>query len=472
VKLNNLHAKSKASRTRRIKKVRNFRKQKALKHKMFLVSSVLLVLLIACVVSAKGKIYKVSIDGQCLGYVNEKDLVEAIVGRLSEEEAFRIGAQVKLGSAVSVKKVKNDGTQEILTPEELGEVLRSKIVFLAKGFVISVEGKDVVALGTEEDARGVLEDLRTSYIENFVDTGRATVEEILIKERIDICEKEVPTSIFRERDEAVRILLRGTDKVLTYVVKRGDSLWAIAQANHLTVDELKKANPNIKGDLIRVGQNINLVVPDPYVTLTSRETVTYTVLIPYSVQVTPDENMWPWQEKVIQWGKSGQKEITEQIIRENGKEVSRIRISEKIISYPVTKKIIRGTKQIPEMGSGQMAWPVNGTITSRFGWRWGSFHRGVDIGAPSGTPIRAADSGMVIFAGWNGGYGYLVKIAHGSDKETWYAHMSKMAVSLGDKVEKGQIIGYVGSTGNSTGPHLHFEVHVDGVAKDPLTFYK
>jgi murein DD-endopeptidase MepM/ murein hydrolase activator NlpD len=124
------------------------------------------------------------------------------------------------------------------------------------------------------------------------------------------------------------------------------------------------------------------------------------------------------------------------------------------------------------MGSGELAWPVQGTITSKFGPRWGSYHRGVDIGAASGTPIIAADSGMVVFAGWNGGYGNLVKIAHGSNMQTWYAHLSKFAVSTGQEVKKGDVIGYVGSTGVSTGPHLHFEVHVDGVANDPLGFYK
>jgi len=123
------------------------------------------------------------------------------------------------------------------------------------------------------------------------------------------------------------------------------------------------------------------------------------------------------------------------------------------------------------MGSGNMIWPVQGTITSKFGWRWGSFHRGVDIGASSGTPVKAADSGVVRFTGWNGGYGNLVKIDHGG-VQTWYAHLSKITVSTGQRVGKGDVIGNVGSTGISSGPHLHFEVHVDGVAKDPLGFYK
>ena len=260
--------------------------------------------------------------------------------------------------------------------------------------------------------------------------------------------------------------------MLSYVVQRGDSLWAIAQDNNMTVEELRRANPNIQGDLIKPGDNLNLIVPDPYVTLYSRELVTYTVSIPFSTEVTYDSSMWPWQETVIQAGKSGQKEIVEEIQRENGQEVGRRRLSEKILSYPETRKVVKGNKQVPEMGSGELAWPVQGTITSNFGPRWGTYHRGVDIGAPAGTPVRAADSGMVVFAGWNGGYGNLVKVAHGSDMQTWYAHLSEIKVSTGQEVKKGDVIGYVGSTGRSTGPHLHFEVHVEGVAKDPLSFYK
>jgi murein DD-endopeptidase MepM/ murein hydrolase activator NlpD len=99
-------------------------------------------------------------------------------------------------------------------------------------------------------------------------------------------------------------------------------------------------------------------------------------------------------------------------------------------------------------------------------------HEGVDIGAKTGTEVLAADSGMVSFAGWNGNYGYLVKIDHGGGKETRYAHLSKMAVKTGDTVTKGKVIGYVGSTGRSTGPHLHFEVRINGTAKNPLGFYE
>jgi murein DD-endopeptidase MepM/ murein hydrolase activator NlpD len=120
-------------------------------------------------------------------------------------------------------------------------------------------------------------------------------------------------------------------------------------------------------------------------------------------------------------------------------------------------------------------WPVHGRITSYFGRRHlglgtASFHRGLDVAAPHGTPIYAARSGTVTFAGWSSqGYGYLVKIRHFGGEETWYAHQSQIAVDVGEAVRQGELIGRIGSTGISTGPHLHFEVRRFGSAIDPLS---
>jgi murein DD-endopeptidase MepM/ murein hydrolase activator NlpD len=115
-------------------------------------------------------------------------------------------------------------------------------------------------------------------------------------------------------------------------------------------------------------------------------------------------------------------------------------------------------------------WPVNAPITSPFGWRWGRMHEGVDLGAAYGSPIAAAAAGVVIYAGWEDGYGNLVVIDHGGGLATAYGHQSRIAVSPGQSVSQGEIIGYVGSTGHSTGPHLHFEVRVNGQAVDPLGY--
>jgi murein DD-endopeptidase MepM/ murein hydrolase activator NlpD len=120
--------------------------------------------------------------------------------------------------------------------------------------------------------------------------------------------------------------------------------------------------------------------------------------------------------------------------------------------------------------SAGLIWPVSGPVTSPFGPRWGSFHQGIDIGVPTGTPIHAAAAGRVIYCGWESGYGNLVVLDNGGNLATAYAHQSAVAVSCGEDVSQGQVIGYVGCTGHCFGPHLHFEVRIDGNPVDPLGY--
>jgi murein DD-endopeptidase MepM/ murein hydrolase activator NlpD len=117
-----------------------------------------------------------------------------------------------------------------------------------------------------------------------------------------------------------------------------------------------------------------------------------------------------------------------------------------------------------------LIWPVNGPVTSPFGYRWGRLHAGIDIGVPYGTPIHAAAAGTVVLAAWTGGYGNYTCIDHGGGLATCYAHQSSYAVSAGAHVAQGQVIGYVGSTGHSFGAHLHFEVRINGNPVDPLGY--
>ncbi|MBA3437351.1 MAG: peptidoglycan DD-metalloendopeptidase family protein [Thermoleophilaceae bacterium] len=123
----------------------------------------------------------------------------------------------------------------------------------------------------------------------------------------------------------------------------------------------------------------------------------------------------------------------------------------------------------PGSGGG-LIWPINGTITSPFGLRWGRLHAGIDIAAPSGTPIRAADSGSVVLAAYTGGYGNYTCVQHAGSLSTCYAHQSGYATSAGASVSQGQVIGYVGNTGASFGDHLHFETRVNGTPVDPLGY--
>jgi murein DD-endopeptidase MepM/ murein hydrolase activator NlpD len=123
-----------------------------------------------------------------------------------------------------------------------------------------------------------------------------------------------------------------------------------------------------------------------------------------------------------------------------------------------------------QQGSGGLIWPVSGPVTSGFGYRWGRLHAGVDIPLPEGTPLRAAASGTVAIAGWVGGYGNYTCIQHSGSLSTCYGHQSSIGVSVGSQVSQGQVIGHSGNTGNSTGPHLHFEVRINGSPVDPLGY--
>jgi murein DD-endopeptidase MepM/ murein hydrolase activator NlpD len=127
-----------------------------------------------------------------------------------------------------------------------------------------------------------------------------------------------------------------------------------------------------------------------------------------------------------------------------------------------------GPTQTPS--NAGLIWPVQGPVTSPFGWRWGRMHEGIDIGAGYGTPIHAAAGGTVIYCGWEEGYGNFVVLDHGGNLATAYGHQSSIAVTCGQQVSQGDVIGYVGCTGHCFGPHLHFEVRVNGNPVDPLGY--
>jgi murein DD-endopeptidase MepM/ murein hydrolase activator NlpD len=136
----------------------------------------------------------------------------------------------------------------------------------------------------------------------------------------------------------------------------------------------------------------------------------------------------------------------------------------------------RASRSAPAIDSGGrvsgagLIWPCGGRVTSEYGYRWGRMHAGIDIGAPTGTPIRAAKAGVVIKAGSMSGYGNTVVIDHGGGFTTLYAHQSRIAARSGQSVRQGELIGYVGSTGQSTGPHLHFETRVNGNPQNPRRY--
>lgn len=184
------------------------------------------------------------------------------------------------------------------------------------------------------------------------------------------------------------------------------------------------------------------------------------------------------KQKTLLESRAKQQQTVYASIRAQRKEYER-RVNELLKNSNEIETMIKrlsASKPVVSRGSGIFIWPVKGIITSYFGYRRHpifkvvKYHTGIDIGVASGKPIKAADSGIVIFSGWFGGYGNATIIEHGKGLQTVYGHQLRRYVVKGDKVEKGQVIGLVGSTGYSTGPHLHFEVRRNGVVQNPMQY--
>ena len=191
--------------------------------------------------------------------------------------------------------------------------------------------------------------------------------------------------------------------------------------------------------------------------------------IPFDTVYEEDSEMYEDEEIVKVEGEKGSVLITEKVTDFGGKETKREIVSFDVLSHSVDRVVVKGTKE-----RSYFVWPHGGPITSYFGYRWdapGTYdHQGMDIDAHYGDAVIAARSGVVTEdTGWDGGYGLCVHIDHGDGIETLYGHNCELLVSPGEQVEAGQVIAYAGSTGWSSGVHVHFEVRENGTAIDPLS---
>jgi murein DD-endopeptidase MepM/ murein hydrolase activator NlpD len=421
-------------------------------------------------------LYAVTIGGQYLGLVTDAGLPGRLLADLVEHLQVGCAAPLVVTSPLEVLPVDPAAGAEPLGPQPLLSALARAAEVMAEAAAICVNDREAVVVASEAEATAVLSRLRAAVLDVVAAAGNAEVLGMWVRETLSVRATLVPPALIRDVESAIQVLLRGTDRILVHKVQRGQSLWSIAQAHNLTVDELRRANPEVRSDVLQVGQVLNLVVAEPYVTVETVERRSYREEVAFDTEVRHSDQLWPWEEKVERWGVPGLVEITVEIVRENGRELERTVLERTVLREPVTQIIVRGTRAVPSRGTGDYVWPVHGRITSRFGWRALGWHSGVDIGAVAGTPILAAASGVVTFAAYAGNYGNKVVIDHGvqgGDRiATVYGHLSRFAVSVGAEVSAGQVIGYVGSTGRSTGPHLHFEVRINGQAVDPIRFYQ
>ena len=264
---------------------------------------------------------------------------------------------------------------------------------------------------------------------------------------------------------------------VTYEVKSGDTWSEIANSHGLTSAELLALNPGYDINKLSIGEVLTLSASVPYLTMTVVEQERYLDAIPYDIEYTDSANLYKGDYKVISAGSNGSADVLANVTYVNGEEQERVILSSVTLKNPVTEQRLQGTKERPTwLPTGTFRWPCSGNITSRFGYRNLSYsyastnHKGIDIANRYGTAIYAADGGTVTYAGWMSGYGYLVKINHGNGYETLYGHNSSLVASVGQHVYKGQQIARMGSTGNSTGNHCHFEVRYNGVPRNPVNY--
>lgn len=252
-----------------------------------------------------------------------------------------------------------------------------------------------------------------------------------------------------------------------YVVEPGDCLSIIAEKNNMTVEDIKEMNPTIESDNdIYYDDRLNITVPRAAVQILVKKQETYKEDYNEEVVYEDDSSMYIGETAVVQEGSPGKHIVTDLVTYKDDIACDREQLEETIEVAAVAQVVRRGTKSKPTY-----MYPVtNWYVTSPFGSRWGRLHAGIDVGIPTGTTVRASRGGRIINAGWLGGYGNCVMIDHGDGVVTVYGHLSDFTCTVGDYVDQGQQIALSGNTGRSTGPHLHYEMRVNGSAVDPAPY--
>lgn len=240
--------------------------------------------------------------------------------------------------------------------------------------------------------------------------------------------------------------------VISHTIERGETLWDIARAYDIDVDTIIAANEWVDPNRLRIGDKLTI--------LTIRGAL-------HTVQ--RGESLWDISRT---YGVS-----IDEIATTNGiADPSRLQVQTRLVIPGAQAQAAALRRDAVVSSDGRLIrnfdWPLRGRISSRYGPRWGRVHHGLDIAVPIGTPIRAAAGGTVTFSGVQGGYGNIVIIDHGNGVETRYAHNSRNVAIRGQRVQRGAIIAYSGNTGNSTGPHLHFEIRLRGQSVNPETYLK
>ncbi|MDD3839420.1 MAG: peptidoglycan DD-metalloendopeptidase family protein [Clostridia bacterium] len=420
--------------------------------------------------------YQVVVDGKNVALYQEEDEAKEYANKLQSDLNSRYDVDIKLESRIDIEEVEvRVNSKDLNTCEDVDDItdnLKCKI----EGYQIVLDGKDT-GLKVED------KDVMDKVIEEFKGKLEIKADKYQVDNQIDYRKNFYHETEFSSWDQIKDYFLTPFQSEKTHIVKEGDTLWDISNEYDIDVEEIEKLNSGLTEDL-KLGQEIKLKGSAYRLNILYTSDQTKEKSIPYETETKETDKMYKGEQKVEQEGENGTKEITYKVYYKNGEKYKEEEISEKILKEPVNKIILKGNKEKPVIrrravsnrsgrsrSYGNISSPACGYISSSYGSRGGS-HTGVDIAGPYGSSVCAAMGGRVIFTGWSGGYGKLIKIQHSNGLVTYYAHLSSFNVGSGQQVSAGQRIGSTGSTGRSTGPHLHFEVRRGGRPINPMGYVR
>jgi len=407
--------------------------------------------------------YVIIADGKAILSVGTQEEAEKVL-ELVEKEYQTEGSEIlSVDFKEKIEIVSEDGTV-VNSEEELNDTNES----VAAASVIS-EGEKLKKISFKEDASNLEEE--AAKLEEEVANLEEESNNLEENNASDDADSDIP--FFETAEEASSYILLGTKEPVVYTVQKGDTLWEVANDHGFSYYEVQEMNPDINPNKLKIGQEIKLYKSNPFLTVRITEKVTSIEAIPFTSVYETTDQLYNGQSKITSAGVKGSKEVVHEYVKENGVIVEDTVLSETKLTDPIEQHVQKGTATLQiHTGTGVLQAPISPIkVNSGFGVaRKGHYHAGVDLGGSYGQDIMAADSGTVIFSGYESTYGNIVKIDHGNGIVTYYAHNSKNLVAYGDTVQKGQVIAQVGKTGNATGYLVHFEVRVNGKAMNPMDY--
>jgi murein DD-endopeptidase MepM/ murein hydrolase activator NlpD len=342
------------------------------------------------------------------------------------------------------------------------------------GYEFKVDGEIWFVLESEDEIHRMLEVYKSKYMKNIDEN--AQIRSISFEQDIEINEIELEDQVFISVKEAEAKINENEIEAFYYTVVSGDSFWMIAQDSKIPLSRLIELNPDMNPERIWPGNKILFEPADPKLDIIVQFQNTLIEPIEFATEYIQDSSLYASQRVTTKAGVEGEERVTYDITMKNGYPTEVEVLQRETLLEPVTRVVKVGTKRTLTRSSRTNFGVVVGTLTSGFGYRKDpisgvrKFHNAIDIAAPRGTPVYAYTNGKVVTAGWGNMTGNYVVIDHGGGLRTKYLHLSSISVSAGQTVKVGQKIGGVGSTGYSTGNHLHFEVTKNGVAVNPLLY--